>query len=272
MESNVPLALKAKPRAQAGKGALRKVRREGFVPAILYGPETKPSTISVSNHEMKMLLQRGVSTHNPIELRIENGAVSSRRVLIRDINYDPVWGDLVHIDFYEIPKNRPIEVLIPIQTKGVPVGVADGGVMQWPIRKLLVECRPDAIPGVIEIDVTPLAKGDSLHASDLPLPAGVRLAERKNPTIVTVLMPKEEEALKKPEEVAAVAAEGAPAVGGAPAAAAPTAGAEAPAKGGEKAAAGKAAPAKAPAAGKAATAGKPAAAGKAAGEKPAKGK
>ncbi|MBI2890132.1 MAG: 50S ribosomal protein L25 [Nitrospirae bacterium] len=245
-------SLAVKSREGDGKRGARRVRREGFVPAVLYGPETAPITLSVPAHELSLLLKKGASYHTPIELKIEGNGASTKRVLIREARYHPVWGDLLHIDFYLIPTKRPLQVSIPLKLLGVPAGVADGGVMQCPTRRLLVLCSADRIPEVIEVDVSGVGKGHSLHASDVKLPEGVRCVERTDVTIVTVLMPKEEE--KKPEEVAAAApAEGAPAEGAAaaPAEGEAKAGAEAkPAATGK--AAGKAAgkgPEKAPAKG-----------------------
>lgn len=256
--------LKVKTRPEVGRSRLRAVRRAGLLPGVVYGPDVEPRAVSLSLHDFKMLLQRGVSFHNPIEMEIEGEKGSGAHVLIRDVHYDKVWGEVVHVDFYRIPKGRPIQVQVPIKIIGVPIGVADGGVMQWPARKLRVECLPDRIPAAVEVEVSGLAKGHSLHVSDLVFPDGVKSAEKSNLTVVSVLVPKEEE-IKKPEEVAAVAT----AEGAAPAAAGEGEAGTAvpPAKGGKPAAAGKpeaAATGKAAPAEAASKGGQPATAGKSA--------
>jgi large subunit ribosomal protein L25 len=126
-------------------------------------------------------------------------------VLLKDVQIDPVRGGVLHADFLEISMERKIRVEVPLELDGVPVGKAKGGLVEWHLREVAVECLPLAIPQAIRVDISALDMGDALHVSDLPVPEGVRVLGDGGRAVVAVTAPAAE------EEVAPVVAEAAPA-------------------------------------------------------------
>lgn len=225
----------AEVRRGTGKGAARQLRRRGKIPAILYGAKTAPLPLSVSPQQLRTALSSG-GANVLITLKIEGDGAgpSSRVVMLKDYQLDPIKRVMLHADLYEVRMEQPITVEVPIRLAGRAEGVKAGGILEQVHRSIAVECLPDRIPDAIEIDVTPLAIGQSLHASDLKLPEGVRLKTAADDTLVTVVAPTAEAAATPEEQAAALArslagpeaeAKPAAAAGAGPKGAAPAAGA-----------------------------------------------
>jgi len=241
--------LKAQTRDKSGKGPARRLRAQGLVPAVCYGPYDKnPLMVAVDPEALTKAISTPHKFNTVIKLEVDGQA---RTVLFKDYDKDPVDGHILHVDFLDVRMDQDVVVNVPVVLVGKPVGVTEGGILQQVSRTLPVICKPAQIPEKIEVDVSNLKIAESIHISDIKPPEGVRFKTNviKNATIAVVNIPEKEEVAPAPAAAVpgaeaaagAVAAPGAPgAAPGAPGAA-PAAGAAAPAAG---AAGGAAAPAK----------------------------
>jgi large subunit ribosomal protein L25 len=203
--------LNATIRKTTGNGPARGLRREGMIPAVLYGPSTEPVLLAVNIRDFERAIQKGNMRRTIFALNIQNGATLTKPAVIKELQTHPVSGQFLHVDFYEIDMNRKLRVMVPIQPKGKAKGEEFGGMMQLIEREIEVLCLPREIPEALELDVAELGIGDALHVRDIALPAGVELPPGVNFTLVTVVSPKAEAAPAAGEAVAAEAAEGEPA-------------------------------------------------------------
>jgi len=221
--------LKAKARSGVGKGAARALRREGWIPAVIYGDKKEPTPISISyNEAMKSIYAGGFLSH-VITLDVDG---AKHRVIPRDYQLDPVKDTAVHVDFLRVGAHTKLNVQVAVHfiNQEASPGIKKGGVLNIVHHTVELSVPADAIPEALTVDLTGKDIGDSIHISSISLPAGASVrSHEKDLTIATVAAPS---ALKS-EEAAAPAAE---------AAAAPAAGAAAPAAGAKGAA--PAAPAK----------------------------
>ncbi len=183
--------LNAEIREGRRKGANRKLRATGRVPAILYGKDQEePTLLSVNAREAEHLFQRISVENTIIEIKVK-GDKSKIQALVREVQVAAVRPDLLHIDFYKIQAGVMLEVEIPIELIGIPHGVRqDGGVLEQIIHEIPVRCLPDQIPESIGIDVTGLGLQQSLHVSDLKVPEGVELLMDPERTLCLVSVPR----------------------------------------------------------------------------------
>lgn len=269
------IQLKAKSRAEIGKGAVKRMRDLGAVPGIIYGSHMKPINITVAVKELEKALHSATSENVLVDLSLEeDGKTNNRLTLIQEVQHHPYKDTILHIDFHEVLATEKLRTSVPVRPVGEPAGVkTGGGVFEFVMRELHVECLPQDLPDLIEVNVEAMEIGSSIHVGEITPPDGVVLLDDKGQTVFLVAAPITEEELAAMTEAAAATpstepevltakkeegVEGAVAEG----AAKPEAG-KADAK--APAAAGKA-DAKAPAAGKAPAGGKPEA--KPAGGKP----
>ncbi len=166
--------LNARPRSETGKGVARKLRSRGEIPAVAYGHGQETRALTVNALE----LQRLLATINPettiIDLEVEGGETVP--ALIREIQRHPSRPILQHVDFFQIRAGEKLHVEVPVRLLGTPVGVSEeGGILQEVLRELTVEVLPRNIPTVIEVDVSGMKLGDSVHVSDISVPDGAVL-------------------------------------------------------------------------------------------------
>lgn len=187
-------------RAGLRKGAARRLRAAGRVPAILYGPKRQTLAISISAVEFSRKLAHLEGTHlvRLVSAADNDPDLHDRVVLIREAQEHPVTGALLHADFYEVDLTARIEVTVPLHFVGKAGGVVTGGILQPVMRELQVECLPTEIPEYLEVDVTPLGIHDALHVRDLHLPEGIRSMMDPGRTVVTVVAPTMEEVTVAP--------------------------------------------------------------------------
>jgi large subunit ribosomal protein L25 len=193
--------LKAQVRKSTGNGPARTLRREGRIPAVLYGPKTDSILLSVDFKEFEQIVKKANIGSVLLNLQIQNGDTSTRPAMIKELQTHPVTGAFLHIDFYEIDMRRKITVGVPLVTRGKSVGVEEGGLLQIVRREIELFCLPTAIPKAIEVDISNLDIGDSIHIHEIALPAEVELPEDTDFTVVTVLAPKVEEEVVEEEEL-----------------------------------------------------------------------
>lgn len=195
------VTLEAEGREATGKGAARRLRREGWVPAVIYGHGEDSRHLKVRGDTLEALLGRISVDNTLIELEHDG---TSERVLIREVQRHPVRPDILHVDFFHIREDETIRVDVPLRLVGHAPGVEEGGILQQNRHEIAVECLPGDIPEYFELDVTGLDIGDSLHVAALQA-GGVTILEDLDLTLCTVVPPtviavEEEEEL--PEEAA----------------------------------------------------------------------
>lgn len=208
--SETDATLEVELREQTGKGAARKLRAAGRIPAVLYGRGKPTVSITLDPVSLEKALLRSESGMNTLfDLKARgDGQMGKRVVMVKDLQRDPVSGFYVHADLYEVDLTRTVEVEIPIHVVGRARGVEfEGGILDQQLRELTVECLPRDIPDEVEVDVSELGIGDSLHVGDLRLPEGVSLREDPDVSVVSVVAPTKEE--EPPTEEALAAEEGA---------------------------------------------------------------
>jgi large subunit ribosomal protein L25 len=196
------ISLKAKVRDKAGKEIARKLRKNGRIPAIIYGRNTKPISLSVDEIAISKLFATEVSLTKLIELTIENGDEKpiKKVTMIKDVQVDPVKRNYIHIDFYEVRMDEKVSTLVKVRFLGKAKGVEEGGVFQHNLRELEISCLPDLIPEYIDVDISSLKIGDSIHVKDISLPEGIDMLTAKDQSLLTVLPPIVEEKEEIPEE------------------------------------------------------------------------
>jgi large subunit ribosomal protein L25 len=175
-----------------GKGPARRLRRAGRVPAVLYGTAT-PLNVAVDPNDVYRLLHGHEGSTRLLEVSFK-GETSTRMAIIRDMQFDPVSEDLIHVDLQEVAMDRAIQVAVPIRHVGEAIGVKDSaGILEMILREVQVMCLPRAIPEVIIAEVSRLGIHDVLTVKDLEVPEGVRILNDPNQAVVTVAPPAAEE-------------------------------------------------------------------------------
>jgi len=209
----------ANPRTETGKGAARRLRNSGQIPAVAYGNGLPATTLAVAPKDVVTVLKSERGQNTVLQMKVNGG--NELLVMIKDYTYHPVTRSLEHVDFVEVKLDQPVDVDVPLITHGKAVGVTLGGVLRQVYRTIPVRCVPDRIPLKIETDVTELKLGDATATKDLKLPEGVEVRLPAEQTLVSVVAPEKDrsEETAAPGAAAGAAAAAAPAAGKAPAAA-----------------------------------------------------
>jgi large subunit ribosomal protein L25 len=196
------IILDAEPREELGRGKVRDLRDQGFIPAVVYsqGKESLPLKISKGNF-LKLVHQHRVESV-VINLKIkEDKRQKARSCLIKEIQYDPVHGGIVHVDFNEILLTKAIKVNVPVVAKGEPQGVKqEGGSLEHILWEIEVECLPTDIPKEIEVDVSQLKIGDSIFVKDISLSKEVKILNNPAAVVLSVTAPMKVEVPVAPVE------------------------------------------------------------------------
>jgi large subunit ribosomal protein L25 len=198
--------LTAEPRTERGKSAARKLRAAGKIPAVVYGHGEETQALSIDAHQIELLFSRISVESTMITLQIGGRKGPDLRTLVREVQKHPVKANVMHVDFYQLHAGEKVTVHTPIRLIGTPAGVRDGGILNQPLDTLDVRCLPENIPSVIEIDVSGLHIGDSIHVRDLALPDGVESEIEGDITVAAVSHPAVAEVAPVAVEVLEVAA------------------------------------------------------------------
>ncbi len=201
--------LTARKRQEKGKQAAKKIRRDNRIPAIFYGPNTDPIMLTVDSSDLKNIMQRTIGENIILQLHIESdNGTDIRRVILKELATDPISDIYLHADFHEISMDKKLTVQIPVQLINTPVGVTNGGILQHVRRDITVSCLPGKLVDSINVDVSDLDVGDSLHIGDIELPEGITSEDDDKLTLAVVIAPSvpsaEEVEEKEEEEEAAV--------------------------------------------------------------------
>lgn len=210
------VSLEAKVRTRTGTGEVRKLRRTGQVPAVVYGRGIDPAVVVVDAKALRGALHTTAGMNVLIDMTIGDGAQAARTVMVKDVQRDIFRRDIIHVDFTTVNLTETVEAHVPIVFKGTPKGVTeDGGIFEAHLREVVVECLPMQIPEHIDVDVSELPLGKSIHVSDVILPADVTLVSELEEVVATVVAPRVvEEAVPAPVTPEAAAAAVAPAEAG----------------------------------------------------------
>lgn len=194
--------MKGYAREGSGKGPSGRMRKEGFVPAVLYGPGVKENIkLKFSAKEVEKVLGTHAGTNVLVNLLVEGEKPMT--VLFKNISRHPLSDALFHIDLINILKDRKIAVEVPVVLVGKAVGIERGGILHQEARRLRIECLPHAIPDSVEIDVTHLDIGHSMHVGDIVAKEGVKILDDAKHTVVLVSAPMAEEVVKTAEQIEA---------------------------------------------------------------------
>jgi len=203
--------LSAEVRATRKKSSARKQRINGQLPAVVYGEGQDPVAVLVSTSDFEKVIHGAGGEHAVVQLEVADKPELSGPTMLRDVQHHPVKDFILHADFQRIRLDRVIHTYVPIHLTGKPKGVVEGGVIDYQLREVEVECLALDVPEYIEVDTTELEVGDSLHVSDLVAPEKVKITTDPERAIVTVLAPRvlaEAEAAEEEEAAEGEEAEG----------------------------------------------------------------
>lgn len=180
--------LSATRRTGTGKGNARSLRREGQIPGVIYGHARKSQPLTIAERDLDKLLSRISADNTVVELSIDGG---TSRALIREIQRHPFKRMILHIDFQELVAGERMTVRVPVRLVGIPVGVRlSGGVVDHTLRELTISVDPAHMPNQIDIDITDLDVGGSIHVSDVKVPEGVIVLDDPGAAVVVVATPR----------------------------------------------------------------------------------
>jgi large subunit ribosomal protein L25 len=185
------------------------MRRDGKIPGVLYGPKTSPVPLELNKKEFSNRVA-GLEGSHLVRLQSGSNALADKVALVKEIQYHPITGEVIHTDLYEVDLTAKIQVRVPLHFVGKAAGVVRGGILQPIVREVEVECLPLDIPEFFNVEVSALDIGDSIHIEELPMPEGVTVVSESNLALVAVVPPTVEEApttAAAPVEGAPVAAE-----------------------------------------------------------------
>ena len=185
------IRIQAQKRIGTGKGVARKLRREGTIPAIIYGKDVVPLPLTISDREWR-LVQPRVKSNTIIKIEMKEGGTTQEKPVMLKGTQRSIAGKVLHVDFLQVSMERSVQVEIPIHLTGDPIGVVKGGVIEQHLRTIMVESLPGQIPDSLQVDISGLDIGDSIHVHEISLP-GTRLLEHPDVAIVGVTPPEKEE-------------------------------------------------------------------------------
>ena len=209
------MTLAATVRQGTGKGVARKLRQAGQLPGIVYGVGD-PLPIQFDTHAAEVLVHALHGSERLISLQLAQAAgaaATERHVLLKDVQSTAVGAKLLHIDFHEVDVTKTVHVSVEVRAQGKAAGEKDGGILQQVTYEVTIVCLPTIIPERLDLDVSALKIGDSLHVSDLAMPEGLTVLTPLDETLFVVVAPRVEEEVAVAVEPGAVPVEGeAPAV------------------------------------------------------------
>ncbi|ACB83661.1 50S ribosomal protein L25/general stress protein Ctc [Natranaerobius thermophilus] len=183
--------LQVKERTVTRKSEVKKLRTNNEIPAVLYGKNIESKKLSIEKRELLDALSTAAGDNVLLDLKLDNG--ESYPAIFKEIQKDPIKGFFIHIDFHTIDLKETLQVSVPLNIEGEPVGVENGGIPQYQLREIEIECLPTQIPDHIEVDVSNIDLNESINVGDLPLPEGSELVTEPEETVMSVVAPETEE-------------------------------------------------------------------------------
>jgi large subunit ribosomal protein L25 len=186
------IVVAAESRSLTGKNENRRLRAKGLIPGVVYGAKQEGVAVAVSPKEIVAILRSASGENTLFDIDIKGS--KKRKVILKEFQLEPVKGELLHADFYEVALDKLLEVKVHVELHGIPVGVkVQGGVLDFVTRELDIECLPTDIPERIDLDVSGLELGKHLRVSDLTLPPKIKMKTEPGIVIVHVVVPRAEE-------------------------------------------------------------------------------
>jgi len=193
------LVIKAEKRTELGKNASGRLRRQGFVPAILYGESIANVPLILKKKDIIEILKSETGENTIFKVAFDS---EERDVMIKEVQINPITDELTHVDLIQISMDKPVRVSVPVELVGEPVGVkTEGGIVDFLLRELEIECLPREIPESIKVDISHLHVHQSFKVQNLQLPAGIKILHEPNAAIVVISSVAEEAAPATTEEV-----------------------------------------------------------------------
>ena len=187
------LEIQVEMREVGSKRQARRIRRDGKIPGVLYGPKTAPVPLELNKKEFSNRVA-GLEGSHLVRLKSGSTALADKVALVKEMQYHPITGEVVHTDLYEVDLTARIQVRVPLHFVGKAAGVVRGGILQPIVREIEVECLPLDIPEFFNVEVSALDIGDSIHIEELSIPEGVTVVSESNLALVSVVPPTVEEA------------------------------------------------------------------------------
>jgi large subunit ribosomal protein L25 len=182
------VSLAAKPRDTVGTGNARKLRQGGEVPAVIYGHSRQAQSLSLNTRDLEKLLTQIAGTSTVVELTVD-GKVA--RTLIREVQRHPFKRQIIHVDFQELVAGEKVTLRVPLRFHGTPIGVREsGGILEETMHQITLRVDPASIPDHIDVDVTALTIGHSIHVGELKLPEGAEIMDEEDATVALVSAPR----------------------------------------------------------------------------------
>ena len=181
------VTLSAIKREKTGKEISKKLRKQGLIPAIVYGPRFQPLPIAVKFNELESILIKHKGETLLFNLELSDGEPSKIQAILKDYQIHPITDKIIHIDFLAIHEEETITLDIPLEFLGKPVGISKGGVLEILLHELTIECLPSNIPDKIYVDINNLDVGDVLHVKDIKVPEGVKVINDPEETVLTIV-------------------------------------------------------------------------------------
>ncbi len=195
------IGLNAKTRENSGKGAARQLRKNNAIPAIVYGAKKDPVMLSIDTTEFVKIIRDNGTTGLFFNLRIDGDSNKEKTAMLKDVQMDTFSLNYQHIDLHEIDMDTLVTVSVPVETVGESAGVKEGGLLQIIRRELDVICKPANTPDSVQIDITDLDVGDSVHVEDIDLGEDIEIPHDVNFTVITIGAPSvEEEEVEEEDE------------------------------------------------------------------------
>ncbi|MCL2175266.1 MAG: 50S ribosomal protein L25 [Treponema sp.] len=194
--------LQAKNRAKAGSAESRRIRKNGRIPAVIYGRSGKAVSIDLDSVEFSRRT-KGISESTIVKVEVDNNSYDA---FVKATQRDILDGKILHIDFYEVESGIALRAKVSLIFQGNPIGVREGGMLETPLHEIEIECLPKDLPERIEIDISGLKANQSLHVRDIPLAEGVKLISNPDQVYALVKFAKTEAAAAAAPEAAAATA------------------------------------------------------------------
>ena len=186
------VTLEVTRREQTGKEVAKKLRRDGKIPAVVYGGHKESVAITVDRKSVSELVTKGEHGIRSVFLLKMAGTDQQRHAMIKEITIDPISRKMKHIDFVRVVMDEKIKVTVPVHITGTAIGVKEGGILDWQVREVHIETLPTSIPDMIDVDVSALDNHDYLRVKDLILPEGARVLDDPERVVVGVTHAKAE--------------------------------------------------------------------------------
>jgi len=202
------IALSADPRGEIGKGANRRLRKTGKVPAVLYGRKSDTVMLTIDLHQFLVSTSKIGDEMVMFTLSAPEAGVKNQLTMIREVQRDPVTERITHLDLMRVDVSKPVDIVVPVHGEGIPIGIQEGGQLEHVSRTVHLRCLIDDIPDHIPVDLAGLTMGQAFHVSELKLSDRITILSHPNEVLFLVAAPRKEEEVAPVAEAAVEGAEG----------------------------------------------------------------